>query len=279
MSAYYYLLSGLKEYNELDDTGKSLNLLEISNNIIEQLDDKDKLVFKYLVYQNDNKNLSSVLAAKSNLYSPYSDWQMPSFFENSVLEHPNNYFSEFPSYLQAFLESSSGKSFSSIVDIENSLLCEFYEEINSCKSEFLKDYFSFMIDFRNIMTAVNLRMLGYSGDEIRKNLLGDGSLVESLSRSTSSDFGVSKEYPYVTKVVDVVESKDPFVLEKLEMDIVFEYLNEKSASKYFQLENVLAYYVKCTYIARLSNRDVESGAKAVKELMAEIKKELDNVKV
>ncbi len=279
MSAYYYLLSGLKEYNNIDDTGKSLDLLGVSNSIVEQLNDKDKLVFKYLVYQNDNKNLSSVLANKSNLFSPYSDWQMPSFFENSILEHPNNYFSELPLYMQSFLESNAGKSFLSIADIENALLSKFHKEIASCGSSFLVDYFSFMVDFKNIMTAVNLRMLGYAGDEIRKNLLGEGSLVDALSRSTSSDFGVSREYPYIAKIVDAVEAKDPYVLEKVEMDVVFEYLAEKSASKYFQLENVLAYYIKCTYIARLSNRDVKAGEEAIKTLMAEIKKELDNVKV
>lgn len=277
MSAYYYLLSGLREYNNLDETGKSIDLSEISANITDQLNAKDKAVFKYLIYQNDNKNLSSVLAKKSEFYSPYSDLQTPCFFDISVLEHPNNSFSEFPLYIQSFLES--GKNFSSIADIENSLIANFHEEVAKSGSDFLVNYFSFMVDFKNIMTAVNLRMLGYGGEDIKKNLVGEGSLVDSLSRSTSSDFGVSKEYPYVSRVVDVVASKDPYMLEKLEMDIVFEYLNEKSASKYFQLENVLAYYIKCTYIARLSNRNVQAGEVAIKELMADIKKELDNVKV
>ncbi len=279
MSAYYYLLSGLKEYNNLDDTGKSLDLSGISANIMEQLDEKDRAVFKYLVYQNDNKNLSFILARKSNLFSPYNDMQVPCVFDLASLEHPNSCFSEFPLYIQSFLESGSNISFTSIMDIENSLLVKFYDEVLKSGSEFLVSYFDFMTNLKNVITAVNLRMLGYSGDEIRKNLFGEGSLVDSLSKSTSSDFGISKEYPYVAKVVEAVEAKDPYMLEKVEMDVVFEFLGEKSASKYFQLENVLAYYVRCTYIARLSNRDINAGAEAIKVLMAEIKKELDNVKV
>ncbi len=278
MSVYYYLLSGLKEYH-LDDANKVIDLPAICSHILEQLDDKDECLFKYLVYQNDNKNLAHAITLGSNLYSPYDGYISPSVFDGTVFEHLGIISSDYPMYMQSFLDDGKNKDFTSIRDIENALQVLFLDEINACDSQFLIDYFSFIVDFKNIMTAINLRMLGYSAEAIKDNLFGDSVLVDALLKSTSSDFGVSKEYPYISKLLEAIEAKDPYMLETSEMEIVFDYLDNYTSSKFFSFDNVLAMYIKFDYIARLAGRDVVEGEKAVKTLMAEIKSKLDEVKV
>ena len=278
MSVYYYLLSGLKEFH-LNDSNKTIDLVSICDHVLEQLDEKDRSLFKYLIYQNDNKNLSYIMASNLNMYSSYDEYIKPSAFDGTALEHPNTVSSEFPLYMQDFLDNNKNVDWASIAHIENTLLSAFYNEVSVSDNKFLSEYFSFLIDLKNIIAAINLRMLGYSNDEIKKSLIGDSMLVDMIAKSAADDFGVSKEYPYIASMLNAIKAKDPYALEKVEMDTVFEYIEVKSSSMFFQLENVFVYYIKCLYIDRLSNRDAEEGKEAIKTLISEIKKSLDNVKV
>lgn len=278
MSLYYYLLSGLKEFH-LNDQNKTIDLQLICNHILEQLSARDRVLFNYLIYQNDNKNLSLIISRNANLYCPYDDYISPSIFDGVVLEHPNAIFSELPLYIQSFLENNRDTNWTSIAHIENTLLHAFYDEIQKLDNTFLSEYFSFFIDLKNIITAANLRLLGFSNEEIRKNLIGSSIFVEVIAKSAANDFGIAKEYSYITKILDAIEGKDPYAIEKAEMDIVFNYLDNKSSSMFFRLENVFVYYIKCFYINRLSNRDAKEGQEAIKILISDMKKELDNLKV
>lgn len=276
MSEYYYLLSSLPELSA-DEQKKNADIKSVSSHILEQLSDKDRRLFRYLLYQNDNKNIVQVYANSLDYYCPYKDYFSPSVFESSMFEHPKTVSSTFPAYMRKFREYSKGVEYSNIRHIENTLLAMYYDEAAGLKNSFVSDYFSFARDLRNIITAISMRLLGVSSDLIKQEFVGTYELLEILSKSSAHDFGISKEYPYITHLIEAFESKDPLAVENAEMRIVFEYLEQKTSSMFFKFENVFAYYIKCSYIERLMSKDAEKGKEVVKMLVAELKKDIESL--
>ena len=84
MGSYYYLISGLPEV-KLSDAKAKYDINEITQSILSGLNAKDAKFFKYLIYQNDNKNLVSAIAKQKGLFTPYIEHIEPSTYSKEDL--------------------------------------------------------------------------------------------------------------------------------------------------------------------------------------------------
>ena len=169
MGSYYYLISGLPEV-KLSDSKAKYDINEITQNILSNLSNKDIKLFNYFIYQNDNKNLVNAIANSRGLFSPYFVHLEPSIFSKEEIQKYAN-LSNLPNYMVKFLEDNKNTEWENIRHIENNLLSLYYEEMIQTGNAFIREYALFMRNLKNILAALNGKALGFSGDEISKELV------------------------------------------------------------------------------------------------------------
>lgn len=274
MGSYYYLISGLPEV-KLSDSKAKYDINEIAQNILSNLSDKDIKLFNYFIYQNDNKNLVNAIALSKGLFSPYSVHLEPSIFSKEEIQKYDN-LSNLPNYMVKFLEDNKNTEWENIRHIENSLLSLYYEEMIQTGNAFIREYALFMRNLKNILAALNGKALGFSGDEISKELIGDYPLISALTKSSAADFGLGREIPYINSIIDTFNSSDkadPYNLENVECSLVNEFLDRLTSIKSFTTDNLFAYYVNLTYAVSINGRNEEEGKKHLQTLVNSLKSE------
>ena len=274
MGSYYYLISGLPEV-KLSDSKAKYDINEITQNILSNLSDKDIKLFNYFIYQNDNKNLVNAIALSKGLFSPYSVHLEPSIFSKEEIQKYAN-LSNLPNYMVKFLEDNKNTEWENIRHIENSLLSLYYEEMIQTGNAFIREYALFMRNLKNILAALNGKALGFSGDEISKELIGDYPLISSLTKSSAADFGLGREIPYINSIIDTFNSSDkadPYNLENVECSLVNGFLDRLTSIKSFTTDNLFAYYVNLTYAVSINGRNEEEGKKHLQTLVNSLKSE------
>lgn len=274
MGSYYYLISGLPEV-KLSDSKAKYDINEITQNILSNLSDKDIKLFNYFIYQNDNKNLVNVIALSKGLFSPYSVHLEPSIFSKEEIQKYVN-LSNLPNYMVKFLEDNKNTEWENIRHIENSLLSLYYEEMIQTGNAFIREYALFMRNLKNILAALNGKALGFSGDEISKELIGDYPLIYALTKSSAADFGLGREIPYINNIIDTFNSSDkadPYNLENVECSLVSGFLDRLTSIKSFTTDNLFAYYINLTYAVSINGRNEEEGKKHLQTLVNSLKSE------
>ena len=274
MGSYYYLISGLPEV-KLSDSKAKYDINEIAQNILSNLSDKDIKLFNYFIYQNDNKNLVNAIALSKGLFSPYSVHLEPSIFSKEEIQKYAN-LSNLPNYMVKFLEDNKNTEWENIRHIENSLLSLYYEEMIQIGNAFIREYALFMRNLKNILAALNGKALGFSGDEISKELIGDYPLISALTKSSAADFGLGREIPYINSIIDTFNSSDkadPYNLENVECSLVNGFLDRLTSIKSFTTDNLFAYYINLTYAVSISGRNEEEGKKHLQTLVNSLKSE------
>ncbi len=274
MGSYYYLISGLPEV-KLSDSKAKYDINEITQSILSGLSGKDAKLFNYFIYQNDNKNLANAIAVSKGLFSPYNIHLEPSNFSKEEIQKYSN-LSNLPNYMAKFLEDNKNTEWENIRHIENSLLNLYYEEMINTGNGFIREYALFMRNLKNILAALNGRALGFSGDAIAKELIGDYPLLSVLTKSTAADFGLGKEVPYINNIIETFNSSDkadPYNMENIECSLVNEFLERATSIKSFTTDNLFAYYVNLTYAVSINGRNEEEGKKHLETLVSSLKSE------
>lgn len=274
MGSYYYLISGLPEV-KLSDSKAKYDINEITQNILSNLSDKDIKLFNYFIYQNDNKNLVNAIALSKGLFSPYSVHLEPSIFSKEEIQKYAN-LSNLPNYMVKFLEDNKNTEWENIRHIENILLSLYYEEMIQTGNAFIREYALFMRNLKNILAALNGKALGFSGDEISKELIGDYPLIYALTKSSAADFGLGREIPYINSIIDTFNSSDkadPYNLENVECSLVNGFLDRLTSIKSFTTDNLFAYYINLTYAVSINGRNEEEGKKHLQTLVNSLKSE------
>lgn len=274
MGSYYYLISGLPEV-KLSDSKVKYDINEITQNILSGLSSKDAKLFNYFIYQNDNKNLVNAIALSKGLFSPYFVHLEPSIFSKEEIQKYAN-LSNLPNYMVKFLEDNKNTEWENIRHIENSLLSLYYEEMIQTGNAFIREYALFMRNLKNILAALNGKALGFSGDEISKELIGDYPLISALTKSSAADFGLGREIPYINSIIDTFNSSDkadPYNLENVECSLVNEFLDRLTSIKSFTTDNLFAYYINLTYAVSINGRNEEEGKKHLQTLVNSLKSE------
>lgn len=274
MGSYYYLISGLPEV-KLSDSKAKYDINEITQNILSNLSDKDIKLFNYFIYQNDNKNLVNAIALSKGLFSPYFVHLEPSIFSKEEIQKYVN-LSNLPNYMVKFLEDNKNTEWENIRHIENSLLSLYYEEMIQTGNVFIREYALFMRNLKNILAALNGKALGFSGDEISKELIGDYPLISALIKSSAADFGLGREIPYINNIIDTFNSSDkadPYNLENVECSLVNGFLDRLTSIKSFTTDNLFAYYINLTYAVSINGRNEEEGKKHLQALVNYLKSE------
>jgi len=166
---------------------------------------------------------------------------------------------EVPEWLTEFFESLPSEGFSQ-QSMDRLHQAYFDFAIQKASTPFLRAYLTFERDLRNILAAVRARRQGVSPSDY---LVGEGDAVDLLGRSSAEDFGLSKDYPWIDRIL---EAKSPQDMEETVQQIMWETIDEMTEHNQFEFDVVLAYLLKLQILERELGLSEEGGLDIVRRL-------------
>lgn len=166
---------------------------------------------------------------------------------------------EGPGFLLVFLkERKPGKPTPQEV---NRLYGAYYEHaVSQANTPFLKRYFQFEKDLRNILAA--LRSRRKNGD-MMDQLVGEDALTMSLAGSSLEDFGLSEDYPWIG---ELIATDYPPRRQDLMEKIVWDFLDEQTGNDPFHFNAILSYVIKLSILEKKLSLRQDKGMDIVRRL-------------
>lgn len=261
---YYCLIAGLPDL--LIDEGKvHFTLREFKNDLKNELSKDDYELVLLLFRPYDNQNLLNQLL-KTNL--PHLDLgAFEAILLDDEIKEPSKVL---PDYLTQFIISFKERNpLYPDLSLENQLETLFYNDLLKNDNEFLRNWFEFELNVKNIMTALNCRKYRIP---VENHLIGSNSVVESIIRSNSRDFGLSSEFGFIDAVLNAFENHDLPEREK-QLDLLkWSWLDDNTFFHYFTIEKVLSFVIKLQITERWLFLDKAAGKEIFIKLLGDLGK-------
>ncbi len=272
---YYYLIAGLPDLF-LDQERKDFNISKLLEEMQEQLHPDDYLLVEHINYEYDNYNFLNYLLKRNQEFIPLG--KIPLEFYKELDEHVDS----LPKHISDFYQWYKGKGESTFEMDDDSEYSEektekgyevrfqefFYKYILSSDNQFIFQWFSFLKNLNNILSAISCRKHAL---DISPQLVGGGEIVEALQRSQVSDFGLKKDVDYVEQLLQIAELNDLMERER-KLDLLkWEMADELTSFDYFTIERILAFFVKAGIVYRWSKLDARVGSEMFQKLINELR--------
>ena len=262
MGKYYCLIAGLPNIT-LDDSKIAYSVVEFREELQSILSRKDRSVVDlfFLKYDNNRGNFS--LETIDFLYKTLK--------EEGVLLSSKQYPSYFLTFLEQYISEEQGESNSGKRKIpwEDRLSALYYEYAMKCKNRFVSEWFELNLNVSNILTAIVCRKFGL---EKENYIVGDNGVAEQLKMSNAQDFGMGNLLDYFSELQRLMEETNLQLREKGVDLLRWNWLDENTFFKPFDIESVFAYLVKLEMIERWISLDKETGEKTFREIVSVMKK-------
>ena len=265
-SSYYALVAGFREY-ALDAETKGFDIEAILAEVFEVLSSSDKKAVELLYAYYDCENLIS----RRNGSSKYNSLGRLSSEElDEELRQPLHLAEPIAKVVRAYAspESEDAEDMDLTLPFAKALMAAYYKACEASKSRLLREWSKMDRTIRNIVAATVARQQGIAVEQV---VVGEDSVVESLSRSSAADFGLRAELPFVEQLVAAVADERNMVEKERKIDnIRWAELSELTTFDYFDLNAVIAYLVKVNMVARWAALDAKVGREMFDRLVSEL---------
>ena len=265
-SSYYALVAGFREY-ALDAETKGFDIEAILAEVMEVLSSSDKKAVELLYAYYDCENLISRRNGSSK-YNPLG--RLSSEELNEELRQPSHLAEPIAKVVRAYAspESEDAEDMDLTQPFAKVLMTAYYKACEASKSRLLREWSKMDRTIRNIVAATVARQQGVAVEQV---VVGEDSVVESLSRSSAADFGLRAELPFVEQLVAAVADERNMVEKERKIDnIRWAELSELTTFDYFDLNAVIAYLVKANMVARWAALDAKVGREMFNRLVSEL---------
>ncbi|MFH1378798.1 MAG: DUF2764 family protein [bacterium] len=256
---YYYLITSLPELN-LEDQKPPVTRAEFETKAYDALDGRDKELFDLLKLRIDNQNLTTILSDGSNVKTNGN-------FDGEDLKERIKYQYGLPRYMLDLLTVQDDKS----GKLKEDVLWELYLDYCMKKNTFLKQYFTFDRNIKNIIIKASLRKTNTPFAD--KIINSDDMVTESIMHSNMQDFGLGRGMPYINRIIEFLEQKQYFEMEQYIDILRFEIIDDINRFNYFNIEHVLGYSLKLEILERWAALNDKKGTQYLWALSG---KDLDN---
>lgn len=263
---YYTLVASLPEIS-WDERKLPLTVQEFRDEAKEYISGKDAELLDLFFLPNDNAQvlrLLNKLEPDPALQTVYPLKQL----EEEVQE-PS---AALPLYLREFIADFKEEHLKYDVVPENVLSWMYYDYMMHSENKLVREYAEFSMNMRNLIAAYNSRKYGR---DISREVIGENEFAVALRTSNSKDFGLSMDYPYVEKVISLLEN-DHLVERERGLDLlIWDFLDEAVVFEYFSIEKVISFMLKLMIVQRWSRMSSESGRKVFMELVEKFRKSFE----
>jgi hypothetical protein len=260
---YYYLVAGLPDII-LDQKKLTLSTEEFKEELRYHLNPDDYRFVEILFLPADNRNLLNLLLKNGQPFDElgkYSREELEQEIKDPVLT---------PQYMQKFIVA-----FKTETPVCEELLWEdqltwlYYGYVKNCRNEFLRNWFEFDLNLKNIVAGINIRKHKIKGE---KYFIGDNNIVQAIKKSSLRDFGLANDFDYMEKLVNIQEN-DNLLEREIAMDLLrWDFIDEHNTFNYFTVEVLLGYVIKLQMVQRWLETDLETGKQMFKKLVDDLER-------
>ena len=273
---YYYFVSGLPNIT-IEDTKLPWTPEEFLAEAKTQVSKKDYRLLQILHLPMDLDNLLRVLynsnkeRNKEGLFED-SFWEEYLTFLRGVLDNPELAtkadFAELPGFIkETVLKVLKQEERQSLAQTELELLKKFYAWTATSSNEFIRDWFAFDAHLKNILTAINGRKFNLPYAEY---LIGEGEILEKLSKSHTADFGLGKEDDLYNALVRIYEQNNILYRERGYDILRWRWIEDYNFFNYFNIDRILGYYCQLRILARWIKSSPELGKEVFNTILSDL---------
>lgn len=270
-SSYYFLVAGLPDIS-LDEGKNVPSFTDFIAETEEQVTGADRKLLKLIRLPFDNDNLISILENKTD-FDPKGNFSRDTL--TSSIKNPEI----LPRYMQLFLEAykESRQVFPGLIN-RDQLNWLFFDEVIANNNAFIKEWFTFELNLRNLVAGINSRKGLKHFDEMATErdravstmIIGRNDVAELILRSNAPDFGLSSILPWTEKVL-AISRGNLLEMEKGLDSLRWEMLNDMTTFSYFGIEKVLAFSIKLAIVERWKVLDPKTGRERLEMLAEELR--------
>lgn len=274
MSKYYCLIAGLPNI-ALDDSKLAYSISEFRAELDGILTCDDKKLIDLFFLKFDNKNL--ITHAKQPDYDPdlrgritYDEFNdlYKALKDGEVLPKNKRIPLYFISFFKLHLEEE-GKESKQVISPEDRLAALYYAYAMKCSNQFVANWFELNLNINNMLTAITCRKHGLDKSAY---IVGNNEVAEAIRTSNARDFGLGDMVDYLPTLQRIAEETDLMAREKKVDLLKWEWLEEQTFFKTFDIESVFAYMLKLEMIERWVTLDKVTGEKTFREIVQAMKK-------
>jgi hypothetical protein len=259
---YYFLVAGLPDVT-IEQGKLQYGTAEFREELKAGLAKADYSYLQLLFLSEDNSNLLTLLLKENRPLS--SEGVYPPEFLAEELKEPL----QLKSYMLQFIESFRAETrLYPNLSYENELTTLWFEELLATKNDFLRDWFTFELNLKNVLLVLAARK---NAIPFEHQIIGHNTIAEIIRKSNARDLGISAEWPWIEKVLQIIDTEDILMREKAIDLLRWNYLDELNTFNYFTLEVLMAYYIKLGIIERWLRLDQPTGEEMFRRLLGELK--------
>lgn len=258
---YYYLVAGLPDII-LDQKKLSFSIAEFKEEMHNSLHPDDYRLVELIFLPSDNHNLLNLLLKTGKPFDESGKFTLDEL-EQEIKEPDVT-----PSYMRTFIHAYKSESpVYNELSWEDQLTWMYYDHVKSSGNEFLRDWFEFDLNLKNIVAGFNARKNKLNGE---KYFIGDNNVVQAVRKSTLKDFGLSNDFAHMEKLISIQENPNLLERERAMDTLRWDYLDERNTFNYFSIEVLLAYVIKLQMVQRWLEMDFETGRKMFRKLLDQL---------
>lgn len=296
MAKYYATVAGLPNLG-VEDRKLPFSSAYFISELQQELTKHDKHLLDVLRYEEENKFLIRFLENETKAREASEQPQLIVYDDvEKVLEALKNRTElpkehSLPQYMVEFLKDTqvepTEEELEKKADLENALdederrtsypirledkLAEYYFNYAiACGNEFVAEWARFNMTLRNIFAAHISRELGWNPADY---VVGDSLFERKLKTSTASNFGIDDNIEEISKINSILDETDITRRERALDVLKWEWLDEKTFDKVFDIEAILCYYLKLRIVERWTQLNEQTGEETFRSIVAALKKE------
>ena len=263
---YYCLIAGLPDlfFTENRPGATSLEFIKTISN---DLTPEDFKLVKTLLLPNDNKNLLILLFDSKEPFDNEGNFTKQ-FLQNEI-EKP----AEIPEYMKNFINWVKKQEIKEKnLKAEIKLQTLFYTYILKTKNTFLREWFLFELNIKNVITTFNCNQFKYDTDKHIIQTKNNREINVMLSQGRLKPEYYEDDIMYADEIIRVAESDAEMIEKEKHIDkIKWEYLDEQTFFHFFTIEKILSFLLKLQITERWLQLDKNTGTALLEKLIDDIK--------
>lgn len=259
---YFCLIAGLPDII-INETKSVISSLDFKLELSEQLELADYKLAELLYLNYDNENLLNLILKKNKPFNNLGKY-LPEELEEQINEP-----TDIIDYMKQFIIAYKAEE-TELSDFiwENKLQTLFFNFVLQTKNEFLKKWFGFEMDIKNIFTAINCQKYNYSTEKQLIKTANKNEVYESLIKDTPKLDSISDDVTYAEEIMQIAESNNSLSKKEKKIDVLkLKFLEEFTFFKYFNIEKILAFIIILNIVERWKKLDNKTGEKQFEDII------------
>jgi hypothetical protein len=281
MSKYYYLIAGLPNIS-FDDSKLPYTVVAFRDELGNYLSGADSRLLNLFTLKFDNDNLLGQIQHPD--YEPdirgritYEEFNELLLANKEDIPFKNRS-KRLPPYFETFVRSFTAarekEDEKPPVPWADYLSALYYGYAMKSSNKFVAAWFELNLNIKNILIATICRKHKLERVDY---IVGDNDAANSIRTSNARDFDLGDTLDYLPTVLNIAEESDLLVRERKIDQLKWEWLEEMTIYKTFDVESLLVYLLRLEMMERWATLDKAAGERSFRQLVGAMKKGSDNV--